>query len=86
MEPKIYTSKTKRVLSDGTVKYYESKRIYTPKGDPRGPKQKTGSKHSVAKELDGLSTEQLEYVRICIRNVRQGKVDRDQDNKEEETV
>lgn len=82
MEPKVYVSKKKYTLVDGTVKEYDTKRVYIPKDRSikQVRKKKEGSIHSVTNELRDLNKEELERVRETIKNI---KTNRDQANNEE---
>lgn len=87
MEPKVYTSYTKRTLKDGTVRQYESKRIYIPKtaeGEKRTRPKKEGSAASVFYELKELSPEEIEEIRTHVRLIksRRGQFNTNQEVKE----
>ena len=73
MEPKIYTGFGTYKCKDGTVKRFETKRVYIPK-TPSGQKQvrpiRKGSINGVMSVLKDLDASDVEKVRLYACSLR----------------
>ena len=73
MEPKVYTYQKKYTLSNGEVRYCESKNTYTPKNAPgkQVRKKREGSIYEITQSAKELNNANRELLKAYIRDLQE---------------